>query len=312
MLDSISPGRLSCAVLDDDPVDRDRLRRLTRGTQIRLYTIQCPEELLGQLRRAHFDVLILDKRMGITSGLEVLGSVREAGWPGPVILLTGSGDERLVAEAFRSGFADYLSKSDLTASALERAVGNAVDKSRLEIELGAKTQELAERVEQLGKSNAEIRRVYHYLSHELKTPLTSAREFISIVHDEFSSNLDDVACDLLVKALRNCDQLAVHMNDLLDVSKVDTGKAALKLERHAVADIVDLVASDHASSCRAKGLDLRVESLDPRLSAIMDDQRVFQIISNLISNAVKFTPKGETSRSALDAISSHLQCWRLR
>src|SRR2546421_11436361 len=77
------------------------------------------------------------------------------------------------------------------------------------------------------RRNEEIQNFYHTLSHELKTPLTSAREFISIVLDGLAGPLTQNQADYLSIAKDSCNQLRICLNDLLDATRLETGKMML-------------------------------------------------------------------------------------
>jgi PAS domain S-box-containing protein len=79
--------------------------------------------------------------------------------------------------------------------------------------------------------NAEIQNFYHTLSHELKTPLTSAREFVSIVMDGLAGPLTETQLEYLGIAKESCDQLRLYINDLLDVTRLETGKMSIEFQR---------------------------------------------------------------------------------
>src|ERR1041384_2891991 len=90
----------------------------------------------------------------------------------------------------------------------------------------------------LTKRNEEIQYFYHTLSHELKTPLTSAREFVSIVIDGLAGELNPTQLSYLRIAKQSCTDLAVYINDLLDATRLDTGKMTIELKPASLFAIV--------------------------------------------------------------------------
>src|SRR2546427_5786413 len=91
------------------------------------------------------------------------------------------------------------------------------------------------------RKNEEIQNFYHTLSHELKTPLTSAREFISIVMDGLAGELNETQLEYPGLARESCNQLRICINDLLDATRVETGKLALQLKPIALAALFQRV-----------------------------------------------------------------------
>ena len=144
----------------------------------------------------------------------------------------------------------------------------------------------------LTKKCEEIQYFYHTLSHELKTPLTSAREFVSIVIDGLAGELNATQLNYLRMAKDSCTDLAVYINDLLDATRLETGKLHLELKTASPVAIVRRALAIVEPVATAKSIRLR-EDLDPHLTDVMmDESRIMQVLTNLLNNALKFTPAG--------------------
>jgi PAS domain S-box-containing protein len=144
----------------------------------------------------------------------------------------------------------------------------------------------------LVRKNQEIQNFYHTLSHELKTPLTSAREFIAIVMDGLAGPLNDTQMEYLSIARDSCNQLRVCINDLLDATRLETGKLAIELKPRPMAAIIQRVVATMAPGAAEKQITLRHE-VQPDLGEIpLDENRIKQVITNLVNNAIKNTPTG--------------------
>ena len=138
----------------------------------------------------------------------------------------------------------------------------------------------------------EIQYFYHTLSHELKTPLTSAREFVSIVIDGLAGELNPTQLDYLRMAKDSCTDLAVYINDLLDATRLETGKLHVELKAASLAAIIQRAMAIVEPVASAKNIRLR-EDLDTRLKDVMvDESRIMQVVTNLLNNAIKFTFEG--------------------
>ncbi len=244
------------------------------------------------LAERSIDVLLIDLQVGGRSGIEIYGTLRDEGLEGPAILLTDRGDEQVVTEAMRAGFADYLPKGVLKTSVLERSIRNAVEKQRLKMQLAQRRRELEGMVEDLRARNEEIQSFYHTLSHELKTPLTATREFIALVMDGIAGPLVERQREFLEVAQRNCDQMVTCMNDILDASRLDTGKLTINPCSFSVWDVVERARASIAHRASAKEVSLTAQCELESTSAWIDEQRIFQVVTNLLSNAIKFTPTG--------------------
>ena len=146
----------------------------------------------------------------------------------------------------------------------------------------------------LSQRNDEIQNFYHTLSHELKTPLTSAREFISITMDGLAGPLNTTQKEYLGIAKESCDQLRACVNDLLDATRLETNKLSLELKPVAISALVPRVLASMGWMAAEKKIDLRQE-IQTELPAIaIDEHRITQVLTNLLSNAIKHTPESGT------------------
>jgi PAS domain S-box-containing protein len=151
---------------------------------------------------------------------------------------------------------------------------------------------LREANKNLVRRNKEIQNFYHTLSHELKTPLTSAREFISIVLDGLSGPLTQDQADYLRIAKDSCNQLRVCINDLLDATRLETGKMALEIRPCSLAVLIRKTVLSIQQSTSARDIAIS-QDVDPHLPEIpLDESRITQVVINLLNNAIKFTAPG--------------------
>jgi len=144
----------------------------------------------------------------------------------------------------------------------------------------------------LRRKNEEVQNFYHTLSHELKTPLTSAREFISIVMDGLAGGLNPTQREYLGIAKESCNQLRVCINDLLDATRLETGKLSIELKPASLGVAVQRVVTALTPAASGKGIELSCE-IEPDLPKVdIDESRITQVVTNLLNNALKFTETG--------------------
>jgi len=129
------------------------------------------------------------------------------------------------------------------------------------------------------------------LSHELRTPLNTVLGYARMLRREdkrMSGDLRERALDALE---RNADSLTRLVNDVLDTSHIVTGKLRLSLEAYPVDAVVHDAVTTIEPVADAKGISLEVR-VDPGLIALCDRDRLQQVVWNILSNAIKFTPSG--------------------
>jgi PAS domain S-box-containing protein len=141
------------------------------------------------------------------------------------------------------------------------------------------------------RKNEEIQNFYHTVSHELKTPLTSAREFISIVLDGLAGPLNENQREYLGIARESCHRLRVCINDLMDATRLETGKLTLEMKQGSLATLVQKLVVLLGPVAARKQISLRHEVRADPPDFPFDENRLMQVLVNLTNNALKFTPE---------------------
>jgi signal transduction histidine kinase/CheY-like chemotaxis protein len=136
------------------------------------------------------------------------------------------------------------------------------------------------------------------VSHELRTPLTSIRGALGLLSSGLMGKLDDKAANLLRIASTNTDRLVRLINDILDLERMESGRAPLQIRRCVLHELV--VQSVDTMTALAEAAHLRLVIVpEPAGDAIVfdgDPDRVQQVLCNLLSNAIKFSPAGSSVR----------------
>ena len=148
---------------------------------------------------------------------------------------------------------------------------------------------LARQNEQLHELDKLKDEVIALVSHELRTPLTSIIGYIELVLD---SEPTSEQCLLLGVAERNSHRLLRLVNDLLFVAQVQAGKLTLELADIDVGDLIEEEVRAAQVSAASSDVTLTYRQDGVGLRARLDHQRICQVVGNLVSNAVKFTPPG--------------------
>lgn len=149
---------------------------------------------------------------------------------------------------------------------------------------------LEESNKNLLQKNQEIKNFYHTVSHELKTPLTSAREFISIVMDGLAGPLNETQQEYLSIARESCNRLRVSINDLMEATRLETGKLALEMKPGSLAGLIEQLFTILGPVAVRKQITLTQEVQPDLPDFCFDPNRVMQVMVNLLNNALKFTP----------------------
>jgi len=138
------------------------------------------------------------------------------------------------------------------------------------------------------------------VSHELRTPLSITKEAISLVLEQVPGQINEQQSEILGIAKNNVERLARIINGLLDVSKVESGKVRVHREDFDLGGLVRLTTAAFENKARDKGLNLSVRLPAETVTAYADEDRVSQILMNLVDNGVKFTERGSVEISVED------------
>ena len=145
------------------------------------------------------------------------------------------------------------------------------------------------------------------VSHELRTPLTSIRGSVGLVLGAHGAALPDSAKRFLEIASSNCERLMSLINDILDIEKIASGNMRFELQPRVLADMMRNAVQ--AAEGYAQRLNVRVELDAPTsdVRIVVDEDRLQQVLANLLSNAAKFSPAHGTVRVAVEGAQDQIR-----
>ena len=178
----------------------------------------------------------------------------------------------------------------ITANTIRRA---EVGRRRMEHELAESHREGEE-----ARSRAQLQQIelkdqfLSHVSHELRSPLTVIYSFLEILLDGLVGELNDEQREFLAISFRNANQLRQMIDDLLEVTRAQTGKLVVSPRRVSLPVEIEATLEGLRPQAKAKQLDLASELPDALPAVLADPYRVRQVLVNLVDNAIKFTPEG--------------------
>lgn len=132
------------------------------------------------------------------------------------------------------------------------------------------------------------------VSHELRTPLTSIKNSLDILLSGRCGEITPSADKFLTMGRKNVQRLSGIINDLLDLSKIEAGKMDFNFKEINIHSVIDYVKSTLSEVAKTKNLTLITDETENLPAINADSQRLEQVLTNLVSNAIKFTPEGKT------------------
>ena len=291
---SASPGSaaneaLRVLLVEDNPTDallvEVALEEMSAPAPL-LTHVELLAEACDALQNQEFDVVLIDLNLPDGQGLGNFESLRELAPDLPMIVLTGLSDESVAIAAIASGASDYLIKSEAQTALLERSIRYSIERKRNEngrLEL-VKAQVEREEAE---AANAAKDQFLATISHELRTPLNAIMGWTSLVR---GGGLDAETTQQALEVIeRNARVQAQLIEDLLDVSRIISGNLRLEFGEIDLCSIVRATMLTLQPQIQEKQLDIQLD-LQPVPELCGDPTRLQQVVWNLLSNALKFTP----------------------
>ncbi|MFR4518716.1 MAG: histidine kinase dimerization/phospho-acceptor domain-containing protein, partial [Fusobacterium sp.] len=140
------------------------------------------------------------------------------------------------------------------------------------------------------------------VSHEFKTPLTSIGMSVDLLSADKDINSNPMHKDLIRIIKEEKERMVYLIKDLLDLSKIETGKGQIKLENCKLKSILENSIEDLKNYCDEQEAEVTLENIDENLSVYADPSKISLVIKNLISNAVKYRKENVKSKILIDII----------
>ena len=240
------------------------------------------EQALRRLNSRPVDLILLDVLMPGLDGFEVCRRIlANVAWIDiPIIFLSAADDKTLIVRALESGGVDYVTKPFNAAELL----------SRVRTHLALKTAR--DRLRQLAEDKDELLGI---LAHDLKNHLGGMLMSVQLLNEKAKSINDNRFQRMGANILRATDQMLSFVKEFLANAEVDHGRP-MKFQPVHILDVAANVVQRHAEHAVRKGITLLLEQQTEGVLVEADRAALEQVLDNLVSNALKFSPSGKTVR----------------
>jgi len=290
-------------IVDDSPEDRESVRRFLRKDaqfEYRFLENSTGLEGLQTCRTSSVDCVLLDYDLPDLNGLRFLEELTEGTdrAPVPVVMLTGRGGEAIAVEALKRGAQDYLVKGSYSPESLRKSVDDAIDRVAIRRQFDHQRQELERLYGELRESDRRKDEFLAILAHELRNPLAP---ILNAIHVMKTGNLEKPVFQRMCGMV---DQQVHHLcrlvDDLLDVSRINTGKIQLRLRKVDLAEVATLAVAHLAPSIEERRQVMTLNLPGVPIWVEADPTRLEQVLANLLGNASKYTDPGGSIILAID------------
>jgi signal transduction histidine kinase len=179
-------------------------------------------------------------------------------------------------------------------------------------ELSAQFNQMADQLQanfkQVVVERDTLRRFITDASHELRTPVTALKNFLDLIQGPAAKD-QPIQSEFIAESQIQIERLEWITRNLLDLSRLDAGLVELDFANHDLGELITAAAAPFKSSAEAKGISLMIRHPDSPLMLLCDAHRLELVLSNLLDNALKFTPLGGEVTISAERSSEVTQIW---
>ncbi len=276
-------------IVDDAPENIISLKKVLEKNNFEVDTATSGEEALKKVLKNSYVLIILDVQMPEMDGFEVAEAISgfsKAKETAIIFLSAASADVKLITKGYSSGALDYITKPvDMNILLLKvKTFYRIYEQSRA---LNQMQTKLLEEIEFRKEAERKKDEFISIASHELKTPMTSVKGYIQLLERSLHKGDIETVRDRLHKVQNHIEKLNILIADLLDISKIESGKLKFNKKEFSfdelVGHILEVLQQTHPE----------VKLLHQgQVGAVAfgDEMRLEQVIINFITNAIKYAP----------------------
>jgi signal transduction histidine kinase len=278
--------KLRALLVEDNEVDAELMSRALRkeGFDVCIAVVQTAVEFRQRVKEESPDIILADYNLGDWRGVEAVEILHGESLDIPLIIVTGALGDVNAVECIKQGATDYVLKDGLARlpEAIRRALREKHERHlRHQVE-----EDLARKVDELARSNADLEQFAYIASHDLQEPLRMVAAYTQLLSERYTGKLDENADKFLGYASEGALRMQVLVKDLLAFSRV--GRNCPPRDNIDCNAVMKEVLQSLASAIQESGAVVNCAEL-PTVWA--DHTQMTQVFQNLIGNAIKFREK---------------------
>jgi len=275
-------------IVDDEKIIRKICHLTLMKMGYHLLIAENGVEALRLLAKSDCDMALVDLKMPLMGGMELLHNMQRDYPHIQVIMMTAYATVEIAIDAMKRGAYDLILKPF------------RADQLRIAIERCAKSIELNKEIQELKVSNKKLKEIHEMkdkfiaiTSHELRTPVSHIKGYLTIIDDDSANEItasERKEYMSIIKAAVNDLENIVH--NMYDVLKLEYGRIELNVEDVALAELIAQVIAEFRFILKERKLFLKCEDIFEPAKISGDRFKLKQVISELLQNAIKYTPDG--------------------
>ncbi len=266
--------------VDDSGLVRSALKRIFGETNAKLEEAKNGTQAIERISEiSKFDLILLDLEMPDLNGIQVLEQIRRASQDVVVVMLTSSEDIKKAITTIREGADGYFQKQDLPLEGDKTQFFDALEQAR-----NYRAGIIARR--QLEQLKTDF---YSMITHDIRNPANVVELAIDELLED-KHTFDTNQQKMLVLASEAAKKMIALVTDYLDYAKIDAGYLKIETKQTDLCKLIQSSSDQARVMASEKQQNLNLE-LPESLSAFVDESKLRQVVDNLISNAVKYTPE---------------------
>lgn len=271
-------------VIDDDRPSRKLVAKVLQSDDLVCATVSSAAEALHRIEESAPDLILCDIDMPVMDGIEFCAHLRRLPIHSetPVIFFTGLSDSDTITRAFESGANDYIVKPIRSAEVVSR--------TRLHLQEHQRSKQAKAQIDQLDQQNKSKSRFLGVASHDLRNPLVSIRGISQYLVSERFGPLNEEQKELVDTVVQASESMLTLVEELLDVSLIESNKDRTHLAEEDLAAIARAGAKLHSANADRKNIAICQKISESPILLDLDRKLISRLLDNLISNAVKFSP----------------------
>lgn len=275
-------------VVEDDRLNARIIASILRPEGYVTHEVDSGESALAAFAPFRPDLVLLDVVMDGINGFETCRRLKEdpAAANVPVIFITAKNQPEDIVAGLEAGGVDYVVKPFQPKEMVARI--------RTHLHLRALAEHQQHLIDDLSKANAAKNHFLGIAAHDLRNPLTSIRGLSEFMLDGSSGELSEDQRAMLRSVHSATHVMLDLLNELLDISIIESGEMRLDLSPTNLADLVSDAAFLNGLTAARKQMKIVCRPFKPSRALLIDARKIRQVVDNLLSNAIKFSPPGTT------------------